>query len=115
MRVHLKKSNLVILPYKSDSSRFGTEALAAITAGVPVLVSRYCGLASLLRKMVADEAVVYENKLEVWADRIIQKLMLPEETQWAANRLLEQLFLDTSMAGTHLDFVRMIVGKIHEN
>ena len=34
MKVHLRKSNLFLLPLKSDSPLFGTEASAAIAAGV---------------------------------------------------------------------------------
>ena len=54
MKVHMRKSNLFVLPLKPDSPLFGTEALAAIAAGVPVLISRDSGLASLLDTMIED-------------------------------------------------------------
>ena len=114
IEVHMRKSNLFLLPIKQNCPLFGTEALAAVAAGVPVLVSRDSGLASLLHTMVEDEPVVYRNKMEVntetWKDRIVQKLVKPEESQRAANRLREQLLLDTSITQTHLDFVNAIAG-----
>ena len=78
IKVHMRKSNLSLLPLKQNCPPFGTEALTVIAAGVPVLVSEYSGLASLLRTMVEDEPVVYKNKMEVntetWKDRIIPEV-----------------------------------------
>ena len=77
MKIHLRKSNLFLLPLKSDSPLFGTEALAAIAAGVPILVSRDSGLASLLDAMIEDDPIVGKNKPKVnaqsWKEHIIQK------------------------------------------
>ena len=115
LQSHLKRSTLFLLPLKPDSPLFGTEALAAIAAGVPILVSKYCGLASLLRRMAEDESVVYgtklESHLETWKDRILEKLLRPDESQKAANRLREQLLLATSIAQTHLDFINVIASE----
>ena len=108
----LKKSTLFLLPLKPDSPLFGTEALVAIAAGVPVLVSRYSGLAYLLQRMAEDEPVVYDTKLlsttDTWRDRILKRLLRPEESQLSADRLREQLLLDSSIAETHLDFINII-------
>ena len=116
MKIHMKKSNLFLLPLKQNSPLFGTEALAAIAAGVPVLVSRYSGLAALLREMQQDEPVVHKNESEVhtkiWKERIIQKLIKPDAARERANALREQLLLDTSIAQTHLDFINTITGMI---
>ena len=75
MKVHLRKSNLFLLPLKSDSPLFGTEALAAIAASVPVLVSRDSGLVSLLDTMMEDESIVGKNQMKVdgqsWKEHII--------------------------------------------
>ena len=113
-KIHMRKSNLFLLPSKLDSPLFGTEALAAISAGVPVLVSSYSGLAALLYSMIGDEAVVYTSRtrsdMETWKQRITQRLLRPEESQQAANRLREQLLLDLSIAKTHLEFINTIVG-----
>ena len=112
LRSCLRRSTLFLLPLKSDSPLFGTEALAAIAAGVPVLVSRYSGIARLLQKMAEDEPVVYETKsqspVDLWKDRILERMLRPEESHRAANRLRDQLLLDTSIAQTHLDFISVI-------
>ena len=116
MKVQLRKSNLFLLPLKSDSPLFGTETLAAIAAGVPVLVSRDSGLASLLDTMIEDESIGGKNQLKVsaqsWKEHIIQKLIRPEESQQTAERLRQQFLLDTSIAQTHLDFINVISGEI---
>ena len=115
LQSYLKRSTLFLLPLNTDSPDFGTEALAAIAAGVPILVSRYSGIARLLQKMAEDEPVVYDTKLkspvETWKERILQKLLRPDQSQKAANRLREQL-LDTSIAQTHLDFINFIASKL---
>ena len=117
MRVYMRKSNLFLLPLKEDSPLLGTEALSAIAAGVPVLVSRDSGLAALLKTMAEDEPVVYKKKSELpsqtWKERIIHKLVKPGEAQIAAKRLREQLLLDTSIAQTHLDFINIIAGRYY--
>ena len=111
----LNRSNLFLLPLKPDSPLFGTEALAAIAAGVPILVSRYSGIARLLQKMAEDEPVVYgiksQSSTELWKERILQRLLRPGESQQSGNRLREQLLLDTSIAQTHLDFINVIASK----
>ena len=116
LQSYLKRSTLFLLPLKSDSPLFGTEAMSAIAAGVPVLVSRYSGLASLLRKMTEDEPVVYstkvESQLEIWKERILKRLLRPEESQEAAMRLREKLLLDSGIAETHLDFINIIASKL---
>ena len=114
MKVNMRKSNLFVLPLKPDSPLFGTEALAAIAAGVPVMVSRDSGLASLLDTIIEDESIVGKNLLKVdaqsWKEHIIQKLVRPEESHQTAKRLREQFLLDTSIAQTHLDFINVISG-----
>ena len=85
MKIHMRKSHLFLLPLKQDLPLFGTEALAAIAAGVPVLVSRDSGLASLLDTMMEDETIVGKNKPKAnaksWKGHIIQKLVNPAESQ----------------------------------
>ena len=74
-------------------------------------------LASLLQKMVEDEPVIYgtkmESPLDIWKERILKKLLRPDESKRAANRLQEQLLLDTSIAQTHLEFINVIASKFH--
>ena len=113
-KIHMRRSNLFLLPSKLDSPLFGTEALAAIAAGVPVLLTKYSGLARFLHKIIGDESVVYETNspsaIGKWKDRILERLLRPEESQQAANRLREQLLLDSSIVATHLEFINTIVG-----
>ena len=115
LQSYLKRSILFLLPMKPDSPLFGTEALSAIAAGIPVLVSKYSGLARFLREIIGDESVVYETKsqsaTDTWKDRILERLLRPEESQRTANKLREQLLLNTSMAETHLEFVNVVASK----
>ena len=116
LKAYLQKSNLCILPLKPDSSLFGAEALSAVAAGVPVLVSVHSGMAALLKTITQDHSIVRESSLEsdeeTWKDRILQKLLRPEESQRTATILKEQLLLDCYIAQTHVDFIRIATGKI---
>ena len=114
MKILMRMTHLFLLPLKQDSPLFGTEALSAIAAGVPVLISNRSGLASLLDTMIEDEPIVGKNKLKVnaesWKERIIQKLVKSVESQETSKRLREQLLLDTSIAQSHLEFINIISG-----
>ena len=116
LKTYLRKGNLFILPLKPDSPLFGTEALSAVAAGVPILVSSHSGMASILETIAQNESVVQESSLEsdeeTWKDKVIRKLVKPEDSQRIANTLREQLLLDTKITQTHLDFARIICGKI---
>ena len=116
LTAYLRKTNLMISPLKPSSPLFGTETLSAIAAGVPVLVSNQSGIASLLKMICQDESVVKESTLhsnvETWKEGILKKLLRPGDSQERANRLREELLLDTKIAQTHLDFIGTIVGKI---
>ena len=85
LKVQLRKSNLMILPLKPGSPLFGSEALPAIAAGVPVLVSSHSGIASLLETLHQDESITRESTLDSdvnqWRDRILQKLLRPEDSR----------------------------------
>ena len=59
---HLKRATVLILPLKSESSLFGTEALVAMAAGVPVLVSRNSGIASYLHSKSLSEPIVWDHE-----------------------------------------------------
>ena len=111
----LSRSTLFLLPLKSDSPLFGTEALSAIAAGVPVLVSKHSGLARFLNGITGDESVVYETRAEssvdTWKDKILERLLKPDESQRVAKRLREQLLLDTSIAQGHVEFINVIASE----
>ena len=116
LKTHLRKSNLFILPLKPDSPLFGTEALSAMAAGVPVLVSSHSGIASILETITQYESIVQESKLEseekVWKEKIIEKLVQPVQSHRYAARLREDFLLDTSIAETHLELVKTISGEL---
>ena len=116
LKTYMRKSNLFILPLKPDSPLFGTEALSAVAAGVPILVSSHSGMASILETIAQNESVVQESSLEseeeTWKDKVIRKLVKPKDSQRIANTLREQLLLDTKITQTHLDFASIICGKI---
>ena len=115
LKIYMRKSNLMILPLKPGSPIFGSEALSAIAAGVPILVSNHSGIASLLQTLSEDKSIIRESTLDsdvtAWREGILQKLLQPEESQRMANRMKEQLLLDTNIAETHLGFIRTVVGK----
>ena len=116
LKTYMRKSNLLILPLKPDSPLFGTEALSAVAAGVPILVSSHSGMASILETIAQNESVVQESSLEsdeeTWKDKVIRTLVKPEDSQRIANTLREQLLLDTKITQTRLDFASIIGGKI---
>ena len=115
LQSYLKRSSLFLLPLKPDSPLFGTEGLSAIAAGVPILVSRYSGIAQLLKGMAEHDPIVCETKsqsaTDIWKYKILERLLRPGESQEAANRLREQLLLDSSIAETHLEFINIIASK----
>ena len=118
INIHMRKSNLFLLPLMHNSPLLGTEALVAIATGVPVLISKYSGLSAVLNTMIEDEPIVGKNKLTVnaesWKERIIEKLVRPTEAQKAVNRLRERLLAGTNITQTHLDFINVIAGTFLE-
>ena len=112
---HLKRATVLILPLKSESSLFGTEALVAMAAGVPVLVSRNSGIASYLHSKSLSEPIVWDHEgtakdVETWKERLIQKIVNPHEALGATKELRKMLLLDTNIASTHLDFIQTVTG-----
>ena len=59
---HLRRATLLILPVKPDCSAFGTEALIAVAAGIPILVSSSSGIASYLQNKGFSEPIVWDNE-----------------------------------------------------
>ena len=107
---YLKKGNLFLLPQKVSSPLFGSEALSAIAAGVPVLVSRHSPIGSLLLGMNANSSVVTKTDVATWGNRISQKINNLDATETEANNLKDRLLLDTSIPSTHMDFINTITG-----
>ena len=111
LKFHMRKGDLFLLPFKVSSTLFGSEALSAIAAGVPVLVSRHSPMGSLLLEMNANSSVVAETDVDTWSHRITQKIADSDETQHKANKLRESLLLETNIPSTHLDFINIVTGK----
>ena len=113
---HLKRGTLLILPLKPNSSLYGLEALVAMASGVPVLTSRNAGIAAFLQSTGMPEPIVFDEKgmaenVTMWKERMVYKLTNPEETQRTAAELRKMLLLDTRIASTHLEAVKMMTGK----
>ena len=115
IKYHLKKADLFLLPLKASSPLFGSEALSAIAAGVPVLVSRHSPMGSLLLGMNANSSVVSETDVAAWGHRISQKIENLDTTQDETNTLKDHLLLDTSIPSTHMDFINLITGMCSKN
>ena len=117
LRPHIKRAAVVVLPMKQVTTPFGLETWNALAAGVPVLVSRSSGLASLLDDKDVAEAVVWDGKgfaenTEEWKKRLIQKITNPEEAQKIAHELREILKLDAQTALSHRSFIKYITRKL---
>ncbi len=111
LRTHFKRSNLFLLPLKSDSPLFGQEALSAAAAGTPVLVSRFCGVAVWLKSLGDAASVVWGSDADVWASRVAQTLLAPAEATRRAEELRKQLLLNSQIAASHLDCVKTVTGR----
>ena len=114
---HLKRATVLILPLKPESPLFGTEALVAMAAGVPILVSRNSGIASYLHSKSLSEPIVWDHKgtakdVETWKERLIQKIVNPNEALGTTRELRKMLLLDTDIASTHLDFIQTVAGIV---
>ena len=113
---HLKRGTLLILPLKPDSSLYGVEALVAMASGVTVLTSRNAGIAAFPQSMGMHEPTVFDDKgmtenVTMWKERMVYKITNPEEAQKTAAELRKMLLLDTRIASTHLEAVKMLTGK----
>lgn len=71
MKRKLKESDLCVLPSRTEA--FGLVALEAISAGIPVLISKEAGIAQALQKVEGGHSVIVTpNDPEEWAKRIQQ-------------------------------------------
>ena len=112
---HLKRATVLILPLKPESSLFSTEALVAMAAGVPILVSGNSGIASYLHSKSLSEPIVWDHEgttkdVETWKERLIQKIINPHEALSTATELRKMLLMDTNIASTHMDFIQTVAG-----
>ena len=101
---------MFLFPLKVSSSLFGEEAFSAIASGVPVLVSCHSGVGSFLLEMKENDSVVDEVDEISWAKRIYEKMKNPDASEVKTARLRERLLLDTRIASTHQEFIKLISG-----
>ena len=118
LKTIMRRTTVMLLPLKADSPLFGVEALLAAYSGVPILVASNSGIASLMSSIGEGEAIVHDvtgnlwNDSRVWSKRIIQKISDPAEAQKCAQSLRTTLILDTSIATSHLEFIRLVTGEL---
>ena len=112
----MKRTTVMLMPLKVESSLFGVEALMAANSGVPILVSSNSGLAFLMESLGEGEAIVYRTTgglrkdATTWSERIIQKIKDPEQAQIFAESLRGTFLLDTSIAASRIEFIKIITG-----
>ena len=71
MKRKLKESDLCVVPSRTEA--FGLVALEAISAGVPVLISKEAGIAHSLQKVEGGNSVIVTpNDSQEWAKRILE-------------------------------------------
>ena len=106
-----ENTDLFLYPLQASSPLFGAEALSAVAAGVPILVSKHSGLGSLLVEMDETGSVVAETDLGIWAERINQKIINPDAARSEARKLRERILLSTKIATSQIDFSKIISGE----
>ena len=116
MTSHLKRACAFVLPLKHLNVQFGSEALVAIAAGIPVLVSKNSGIASFLQSIGEQEPIVWDtgkfaNDVNIWKERLTEKLCDQTKAESQARELRKALMLGATIASTHVDFTKIICGK----
>lgn len=86
----LHEADLVVLPSRAEG--FGLAALEAISAAIPVLISRHSGIALTLQKVEGGDSVIVANQgPEEWARRIEElSRQAPKERSDNASHLREK-------------------------
>ena len=104
-----RQADAVVMPSRTDG--FGFVALEAISAAVPVLVSRECGIAKALQTVDGGMAVVISSASpEEWANRI-QELseQTPDDRHSSALRLRQNYGKKYNWRGESERFEEMIL------
>jgi glycosyltransferase involved in cell wall biosynthesis len=100
LRRDLWQSRAVVMPSRHEG--FGLVALEAISAGVPVLISRESGLGRALREVVVDAersepreilpvAAPIDETAEIWGDALYEILVDPEAAFQHAQTLRREI------------------------
>ena len=71
MKRKFKQANLFVLPSREEA--FGLVALEAISAAVPVLISKKAGIAKALQNVAGGNSVIVtSDNVKEWAEKIHQ-------------------------------------------
>ena len=113
----MRSATVSLYPTQPRSPVFGTEVLASMAAGVPVLVSRSSGVASFLQSVGESEPIVWDGQgftddVETWKQRLLEKITNREQEQTVAAELRKILLLGAKIPATHLSFMKFITGKV---
>ena len=109
LKLNIIETDLLLLPLKENYSVFGTEALNAAVAGIPILVSEESGIAALLHDIEESEDSIIvmgpSRETEIrWADKIVEKLTDPKAFDKASG-LRGKLLDDARIAKIHRNFL----------
>ena len=110
----IMRSSVFLLPLKSNSSKFGLEALNAAAAGVPILVSENSGIAVLMEEIGESEHTVVRRKrdfkldVQAWKEKIMEKIAKRQNQE---ERIRQTLLKNENIARTHLNFMSTIFRK----
>ena len=109
-----EENALVLFPLKKNYSVFGLEALTAVSAGVPILVSDNSGVVALLDDMGDEGHSVVRHKngfnsnVRAWTEKIWEKISDQSKARAQAAKLRENLLRSTKIETNHLEFVSRI-------
>ena len=114
---HISHSSVFLYPLYQHVTQFGVNALSAAAVGVPILVSKNCGMATLLQNssqnfLVADSVVSdaghFQQKIKLWKNKIAEKLKNPKAAQKQARQLREALLEHLDSAESHQNFFSVL-------
>ena len=114
LKTCMMESALFLLPLRKNYSVFGLEALTAIMAGIPILVSENSGVAALLHDMGEDTNNVvrqrkdFDSNVRAWAEYISEKILNQSKVVEETLILRESLLKSTLIGTTHLNFISTI-------
>ena len=120
LKKFMRQTTVLLLPLVPGSQLFGVEGILAAAAGTQILVSSNSGMASLLQDLDRHQSSVVHNKgalnadALLWNVRITEKLTKPKQAQEEAENIRAKLIQDTTIASSHLDFIRIVIG-IHQS
>ena len=115
LRKFFQMSSVCILPFKHSATVFGIEGLWAAFAGVPVLVSCNTGIARFLQSLNTSESLIKQHAdlhegERLWTAEIQRKICNPDTARGRAKNLQQKCLYDTSIAYSHLELIRTILG-----